>query len=91
VARRQHVFKVNPQMLRTLGMGEFVLISAGRYAKVAAALPRLPFGLSALPAVEKVTEAIQSARVAAALPVGHAEDTTETVGDGPATRGPIRF
>jgi hypothetical protein len=32
---------------------------------VAAALPRLSFGLPALPAVEKVTEAIESARVAA--------------------------
>jgi hypothetical protein len=44
VARRQHAFKVNPQLLRTLGIGEFVLISAGRYAKAAAALPRLGSG-----------------------------------------------
>jgi hypothetical protein len=91
VARRQHAFKVNPQLLRTLGVGEFVLISAGWWAKVAAALPRLSFGLPALPAVEQVTEAIESARVAAALPIGHAEDTTETHGDVSATRGPVRF
>ena len=91
VARRQHAFKVNPQMLRTLGVGEFVLISAGRYAKVAAALPRLSFGLPDLPAVQEVTEAIESARVAAALPAGHAGNTTETVDDVPATRGPVRF
>jgi hypothetical protein len=91
VARRQHAFKVNLQMLRTLGMGEFVLISAGHYAKVAAALPRLSFGLPALPAVQQVTAAIASARVAAALPIGHRDDTTETVGDVPATRGPVRF
>jgi hypothetical protein len=98
VARRQHAFKVNPQMLRTLGVGEFVLISAGRYAKVAATLLRLSFGLPRLESVEKVTEAIESARVAAALPTGHAEDAEDTTedtansdSDAPATRGPIRF
>lgn len=96
VARRQHAFKVNPQLLRTLGVGEFVLISAGRYAKVAAALSRLSFRLPSVPAVHAAVEAIESARVAAALPTGKAEqaDTeADAGGDKPAPRGrgPVLF
>ncbi len=72
VARRQHAFKVNPQLLRTLGMGEFVLISAGRYAKVAAAMPRLSYRLPDTQAVQRTRDAIQAARVAAALPTDRA-------------------
>jgi hypothetical protein len=68
VARRQHALKVNPQLLRTLGLGELVLISAGRYAKVAAALPRLSFRLPDTAAVHAAIAAIEPVRVAAALP-----------------------
>lgn len=91
VARRQHAFKVNPQTLRTLGIGEFVLISAGRYAKVAAALPRLSFGLPAVEAVTNVTKAIESVRVAAALPSDQDDETEQTADEAPATRGPVLF
>jgi hypothetical protein len=91
VARRQHAFKVNPQMLRTLGIGEFVLISAGRYAKVAAALPRLSFRLPDVEAVSTVIEAIESVRVAAALPTGQAKETEQTADEETVTRGPILF
>jgi hypothetical protein len=91
VARRQHAFKVNPQLLRTLGIGEFVLISAGRYAKVAAALPRLSFHLPDVEAVSAVIEAIESVRVAAALPTGPATETEQTADEEPVTRGPILF
>jgi hypothetical protein len=38
-----------------------------------------------------MTEAIESARVAAALPIGYAEEIKETHGDVSATRGPVRF
>ncbi|OJF13089.1 type IV secretory system conjugative DNA transfer family protein [Couchioplanes caeruleus] len=94
VARRQHAFKVNPQMLRTLGVGEFVLISAGRYAKVAAALSRLSFRLPSVPAVHAAVEAIESARVAAALPTAEAKQADTDAhpgGDNPVPHGPILF
>ncbi|MEU4424828.1 hypothetical protein AB0F81_29770 [Actinoplanes sp. NPDC024001] len=98
VARRQHAFKVNPQMLRTLGVGEFVLISAGRYAKVAAALPRLSFGLPDVDAVSSVIAAIESVRVAAAMPSPakraeqgeQTEDQTDAEAPPPG-RGPVLF
>jgi hypothetical protein len=41
--------------------------------------------------VQQVTAAIETARVAAALPIGHAEDSEQTAGDSSASRGPIRF
>src|SRR4051794_284383 len=95
VARRQHAFKVNPQMLRTLGLGEFVLISAGRYAKVAAALSALSFRLPAVPAVHAAVEAIESARVAAALPANRDDEPQDDRADGdkpsPRGRGPVLF
>lgn len=97
VARRQHAFKVNPQLLRTLGVGEFVLISAGRYAKVAAALSRLSFGLPDVPAVREARAAIEAARVAAALPPKRRprprpepESSVEPGGQ-PTARGPVLF
>jgi hypothetical protein len=89
VARRQHAFKVNPQLLRTLGLGEFVLISAGRYAKVAAALPRLSFRLPAVPAVRDAIEAIESVRVAAAL--ADAPEPGSSDAEPPPARGPVLF
>ncbi len=92
VARRQHAFKVNPQLLRTLGIGEFVLISAGRYAKVAAALPRLSFRLPDVPAVHAAVEAIESVRVAAALPTNQPQNIGEQAEEQqPTQRGPILF
>jgi hypothetical protein len=63
VARRQHAFKVNPQLLRQLEVGEFVVISAGRYAKVAATRSGLSYGLPDLPAVRWVYGAVADARV----------------------------
>jgi hypothetical protein len=91
VARRQHAFKVNPQTLRTLGVGEFVLISAGCYAKVAAALPKLSYGLPSTVVVQHLTKAIESARVAAALPASQVNGVAETVQDVPVKRGPVMF
>ncbi|WP_199513893.1 hypothetical protein [Nucisporomicrobium flavum] len=92
VARRQYAFKVNPQLLRTLSVGEFVLISAGRYAKVAAALPRLSFRLPDVPAGRAAVEAIESVRIAAALPTDQPPDTGEQAEEQQqAQRGPILF
>jgi len=95
VARRQHAFKVNPQTLRTLGVGEFVLISAGRYAKVAATLSRLSFGLPDVPAVQETIQAIEAARVAAALPPPKKRPRPRPRPDEPdgqpAARGPVLF
>jgi len=82
VARRQHAFKVNPQTLRTLGLGEFVLICAGRYAKVAATLSGLAYRLPDSAAVHQARQAIEDARLARTLAVGHSGDTRKP-GDEP--------
>jgi hypothetical protein len=71
VARRQHAFKVNPQTLRTLGLGEFVVIAAGRFAKVAATLSGLAYGLPDSKAVQQARRAIEEARVARTLTMPH--------------------
>jgi len=91
VARRQHAFKVNPQTLRTLGLGEFVLICAGRWAKVAATLTALSYRLPDTPAVHQARETVAAQRVARSLPVGHPEHTTDEPSDPPASRGPVLF
>jgi hypothetical protein len=90
VARRQHTFKVNPQTLRQLGLGEFVVITAGRYAKVAATLPALSYRLPDTPAVRTAYETVAAARVADALPATHTEDMPPER-ESTATRGPVLF
>lgn len=89
VARRQYAFKVNPQLLRQLGLGEFVVISAGRYAKVAATMPHLSYRLPEIPAVWHAYDALNQARLAAAAPATHPEKTS--VSDLPTTHGRIIF
>jgi hypothetical protein len=92
VARRQHAFKVNPQTLRTLGVGEFVLISAGRYAKVAAALSRLSFGLPDVPAVSDATLAIEFSRMRLATrPPTDREDDADKAQEPAAPQRPVLF
>lgn len=92
VARRQHAFKVNPQMLRTLGLGEFVLISAGRYAKVAATLSGLSYQLPNTPAVHDAARMVEESRLARALPKSPPSDSATTDGDGePVKRQRVLF
>lgn len=91
VARRQHAFKLNPQTLRELGRGEFVIISAGRYGKVAGILPALGYRLPDLPAVRRAYEAVERSRLAAARPDQQPGTTTDRGKDAPAPRGRVIF
>jgi hypothetical protein len=95
VARRQHAFKVNPQTLRTLGLGEFVLVSAGRYAKVAATLPGLSYRLPESAAVDGAWRTIEHARLARVGGARHPESTATPADGGddapPAPRKPVLF
>jgi hypothetical protein len=94
VARRQHAFKVNPQTLRMLGLGELVVISAGRYAKVAATLSGLAYQLPDNDAVAATIRTIEDARLAKPLPGSH-PDSTPSIGDdaesAPAPRSRVLF
>jgi hypothetical protein len=89
VARRQHAFKVNPQLLRQLELGEFVIISAGRYAKVAASLPALSYQLPDIPAVRRAFDTVEQSRLAITPAVAHPE--TGPDGEPSTTRGPVLF
>lgn len=100
VARRQHAFKLNPQMLRELGRGEFVIISAGRYAKVVGTLPALSYRLPDVPAVRRAYEALERSRQAAVPPeppapapagAGNEDQEAVDVADAPAGRSPVIF
>lgn len=91
VARRQHAFKLNPQTLRELGLGEFVIISAGKYAKVAGTLPALGHRLPDIPAVRRAYEALERSRLAATVPDQQPGTATNGGKDAPATRGQILF
>lgn len=62
VARRQHTFKLHPQVLKELPQGEFAVINSGRWLKVAAAMSRLGYGVSPSPAVERVTHQVEAGR-----------------------------
>jgi hypothetical protein len=95
VARRQHAFKVNPQTLRTLGLGEFVVIAAGRYAKVAATLSGLAYSLPDSEAVQQARQAIEDARLARTLTMPHsgqdADADNQADDPQPAKRAPVLF
>lgn len=54
VMRRQHAYKANPQLLRELRQGEFVLISRGHYLKAVATMTALGYGVPDIPLVRQV-------------------------------------
>lgn len=94
VARRQHTFKVHPQTLRELGQGEFVLMSAGCYAKVAAVLPKYGYGLPDRPEVESARRAVESSRLYLSAGTAHDDEDQEVTPAGTldtTTRAPRLF
>lgn len=70
VMRRQHSFKVNPQLLRELRQGEFVLINRGHYLKGVAALTALGYRVPDIPLVRQVVDELERSRTAIPLQRG---------------------
>ena len=62
VARMQDAFKANPQLLRELGQGEFVVVSRGHYLKASAAMGDLAYGLPASEAVAMAQVTLEQGR-----------------------------
>jgi len=89
VARRQHAFKLNPQVLRELRMGEFALINSGKWVKVGGTMSRLGYGLPTSAAIAQAIEKIQAGKRAmlaeampqavAPQPRGQISGTSQTV------------
>lgn len=60
--RRQHAFKLNPQLLREMGAGELVVIAGGRYAYAVAAMTAAGFQLPPSKAADTITEQLRDAQ-----------------------------